>query len=109
MYPFLCDGHRLLPCLVCRKQRCDEHQGACILPDHVLLQIYAQEWNCRVIYGSSVFFVFFFLGKLLFKRTGQINSKNHNVKVPSMSKIVLKNYKEKQNCREALCAISIKT
>ena len=61
-------------------------------------------------YMVALFFLFFFfLGKLLFKRTGQINSKNHNVKVPSMSKIVLKNYKEKQNCREALCAISIKT
>ena len=28
---------------------CNEHWGAHILSDHVVLQIYAQEWDCRVI------------------------------------------------------------
>ena len=32
------------------KQCCSEHWGACILSDHVFLQIYAHEWDCRVIW-----------------------------------------------------------
>ena len=28
----------------------NEHWSACILLDHVFLQIYAQDWDCRVIW-----------------------------------------------------------
>ena len=37
---------KLLACLNYCKQCCNEHQGACILSDHVLLQLYTQEWDC---------------------------------------------------------------
>ena len=40
---------RLLFCLNYCKQCCNERCGACILSDHVFLQIYDQEWDCRVI------------------------------------------------------------
>ena len=45
---------RLLPCLGYWKQFWSGHWGACILLDHVLLQICAQEWDCGS-YGSSIF------------------------------------------------------
>ena len=32
------------------KQCFKEHWGACILLDHVFLWIYAQEWDCMVIF-----------------------------------------------------------
>ena len=41
---------RLPPCCGYCEQCCSEHWGACIFPDHVFLQIYAQE-----SYGSSVY------------------------------------------------------
>ena len=41
---------RLLPCLGRGKQCCSEHCGACIFGGHVFLWIYAQEWDCRVIW-----------------------------------------------------------
>ena len=48
-YPFLCWWtFRVLPCLGYCKQCCD-YLGACCFSDHVFLQLYAQEWNCRVI------------------------------------------------------------
>ena len=39
----------LLPCLYYCKQCCKEHCSTCILLDHVFLQVYAQEWNCRIV------------------------------------------------------------
>ena len=30
--------------------RCSEHWGARVFSDHVFLQIYAQEWDCRIIW-----------------------------------------------------------
>ena len=51
LYPFTCQWiFRLLPCPGCCKQCFSEHWGACILLDHVFLQICAQEWDCRVIW-----------------------------------------------------------
>ena len=51
LYPFPCQWiFRLLPCLGCCKQCFNEHWGAYLLYDHVFLQIYAQEWGCRVIW-----------------------------------------------------------
>ena len=47
----------LLPCLGCCKQCCNEHWGACILLDHVFVQIYAQEWDCTVICSSILSFL----------------------------------------------------
>ena len=32
------------------KQHCSEYWGACILSNHVFLQIYAQEWDHRIIW-----------------------------------------------------------
>ena len=40
---------RFLPCLGYCQQWCNERWSACILLDHVFIQIYAQEWDCRVI------------------------------------------------------------
>ena len=39
----------LLLCLYYCKQCCKEHCSTCILLDHVFLQVYAQEWNCRIV------------------------------------------------------------
>ena len=40
----------LLLCLGYCKQCCNEHWGGCILLGHVFLWVYAQEWDCRVIW-----------------------------------------------------------
>ena len=40
----------LLPCLDYCKQQCNEHWGAYILSNHVFLQIYAQAWDCWVMW-----------------------------------------------------------
>ena len=37
-------------CLGCCKQHCNEHLGACIFQKSVFLQIYAQEYYCRIIW-----------------------------------------------------------
>ena len=48
LYPFLCQWtFRWLPRLDYCKQCSSEHWGACILSDHVFLQIHAQEWDVR--------------------------------------------------------------
>ena len=50
LYPFLCQWRfRFLPCLGYCEQYCYEHWGACIFSDHVVLQVYAQEWDFRII------------------------------------------------------------
>ena len=50
LHPFICRWTlRLLPCLGCCEQGCDEHWGTCIFSDHVFLQIYAQGWDCWVV------------------------------------------------------------
>ena len=57
LYPFICQWtFRLLPCLGHCKEHCNEHWGACILSNHVFLQIYAQEWECW-LYSSSILFL----------------------------------------------------
>ena len=47
---FLCQWtSRLLPCLGYCKQCCSLHWDTCILLDNGFLQIYAQDWDCRVL------------------------------------------------------------
>ena len=41
---------RLLPYLGYSKQCCNEHSGACIFSDYDFLWIYAQEWDCWIIW-----------------------------------------------------------
>ena len=45
-------GSGLLPCLGYCKQCCYEHWGACIFLNYCFhfFQIYAQEWNCWIIW-----------------------------------------------------------
>ena len=51
LYPLLCQWtFRLLPCPGYCKCCCHKHWGAWFLLDHVFLWIYAQEWDCRVIW-----------------------------------------------------------
>jgi len=51
LYTFLCQWtFRLLPCLGYWKRCCNKHWGTCILPNHVFLQIYAQDWDCWIIW-----------------------------------------------------------
>ena len=51
LYPFICWWtSRLLPCLGYCKQYCNEHWGACIIWGHVFLHIFAQEWDCSIIW-----------------------------------------------------------
>ena len=53
------DGHlsRLLPCPGYDKQCCDEHWGTCVSFRSGFLSVYAQEWDCWVIW--QFYFQFF--------------------------------------------------
>ena len=60
-YPFVCWwGSRLLPCPGYYKQCCDEHWGARVSFRSGFLSVYAQEWDCWVIWQ----FFFSFLTNL---------------------------------------------
>ena len=51
LYPLVCQWTFMLsPCLGYCKQCCNEHWGACIFSGHVSSWIYAQEWDCRVMW-----------------------------------------------------------
>ena len=55
-YPFTCWWIlRLLPCLSYWKQHCIKYWGACIFLNHVFLWVNAEEWNCKITYGRSIF------------------------------------------------------
>ena len=50
-YPFICHWtFRLFPCLDYCKQCCCEDWGACIFSNYHFLWIYAQEWDCRIMW-----------------------------------------------------------
>ena len=67
LYPFFCQRtFRLLLCLDACKQCSNEHWDACILSDHVFLQVYAQELQptfltitlcCLLSYRSSYIYL----------------------------------------------------
>ena len=58
LYPFICRWtFRLLPCLGYCKQCCNEHWGACIFLKYGFLRIYAQEWDCWIMW--QLYFQFF--------------------------------------------------
>ena len=58
LYSFICQWtFMLLPCLGYCKQCCYEHWDAYIFLNQSFLQIYAQEWNCQVIW--QFYFQFF--------------------------------------------------
>ena len=55
-YSFFCRWTlRLLPCLSYWKQHCIKYWGACIFLNHVFLWVNAEEWNCKITYGRSIF------------------------------------------------------
>ena len=57
-YPFVCWwASRLLPCPGYCKQYCDEHWGACVSFRSDFLHVYAQKWDCWVIW--QLYFQFF--------------------------------------------------
>ena len=57
-YPFVCWwASRLLPCPGYDKQCCDEHWGACVSFRSGFLSVYAQKWDCWVIW--QFYFQFF--------------------------------------------------
>ena len=57
LYPFICQRTcRLLLCFGYCKQCCNEHQGACIFLNYGFLQIYAQEWLCRILRQFNFWF-----------------------------------------------------
>ena len=57
-YPFVCWwASRLLPCPGYYKQCCDEHWGTCVSFRSGLLGVYAQDWDCWVIW--QFYFQFF--------------------------------------------------
>ena len=56
-YPFVCWwASRLLPCPRYDKQCCDEHWGARVSFRSGILFVYAQKWNCWVIWKFYVQF-----------------------------------------------------
>ena len=58
-YPFVCQWTcRLLPCPSYCKQGCDEHWGTCVFLNSCFLSVYAQQWNCRVVW--RFYFQFWF-------------------------------------------------
>ena len=51
LYPFLCRRTlSLFPCLGYCKQCCSEHWGECIFLNYGFLHMYAQEWDCWIIW-----------------------------------------------------------
>ena len=53
-YSFVCcSASRLLPCPGYYKQCCDEHWGACVSFRSGFLSVYAQKWDCWVIWHLS--------------------------------------------------------
>ena len=51
LYPFICRWtFRLFPCLGYCEQCCYEHRGACIFLNYSFVWIYAQEWDCWIIW-----------------------------------------------------------
>ena len=57
-YPFVCWwASRLLPCPGYYKQCCDEHWGTCVSFNSGFLGVYAQQWDCWVIW--KFYFQFF--------------------------------------------------
>ena len=58
LYPLICQWTlRMLPYLGYCKQCYCEHTGACIFSNYSFLHIYAQEWNCWIIW--QLYFQFF--------------------------------------------------
>ena len=52
-FPFFCQWtSRLLPCPGYYKQCCDEHWGTCVSFNSGFLGVYAQQWDCWVIWSS---------------------------------------------------------
>ena len=50
-YLFICWWtSRLLACPGCYKQCCDEHWGACVSFNSGFLAVYAQQWDCWVVW-----------------------------------------------------------
>ena len=50
-YPFICRWtSRLLSCPGCCKQCCSEHWGTCVSFNSGFLGVYAQKWDCWVIW-----------------------------------------------------------
>ena len=50
-YPFACLWtSRLLPCTTYCKQRCNEYWGTCVSFNSSYLDVYAQPWDCWVIW-----------------------------------------------------------
>ena len=50
-YPFICWWtSRLFPCPGYYKQCCDEHWGTCVSFNSGFLDVYAQQWDCWVIW-----------------------------------------------------------
>ena len=61
-YPFVCQWtSRLLPCPGYYKQCCNEHWGTCVSFNSDFLSVYAQQWDCWVIWQ---FYFQFFLRNL---------------------------------------------
>ena len=60
-YPFICWWtSRLLPCTGYYKQCCNEYWGTCVSFNSAFLSVYAQQWDCWVIWQ----FLFQFLRNL---------------------------------------------
>ena len=54
-YPFVCQWtSRLLPCPGYCKQCCDEHWGTCASFNSGFLSVYAQQWDCWVVWPPHV-------------------------------------------------------
>ena len=51
LYPFICQWtFRLFPCLGFCKECCCEHRGAFIFLNYSFVLVYAQEWDCWIIW-----------------------------------------------------------
>ena len=51
LYPFICQWPlRMLPCPGYCKQSCNEHFGTWLFLNYGLLRVYAQQWDCWVVW-----------------------------------------------------------